>query len=69
MEDNIRLGKLDATSEEIVEAAKMANAHGFILGLPEVRIRKFLVWIIYWVDVHQVFSFNTYFYLRVTTRY
>lgn len=35
VEDNIRLGKLDATGEEIVEAAKMANAHDFILGLPE----------------------------------
>ncbi|TPP58268.1 Multidrug resistance protein 1 [Fasciola gigantica] len=35
VEDNIRLGKLDATNEEIIEAAKMANAHDFILHLPE----------------------------------
>ena len=33
--DNIRYGKLDATDEEIVEAAKQANAHGFISMLPE----------------------------------
>jgi ATP-binding cassette subfamily B protein len=32
--DNIRYGKLDATQEEIVEAAKKANAHDFILSLP-----------------------------------
>uniref|UniRef100_A0A183A8G9 ABC transporter domain-containing protein n=1 Tax=Echinostoma caproni TaxID=27848 RepID=A0A183A8G9_9TREM len=35
VEDNIRLGKLDATEDEIIEAAKMANAHDFILRLPE----------------------------------
>ncbi|CAF3338444.1 unnamed protein product [Rotaria socialis] len=33
--DNIRLGKPDATEEEIYEAAKMSNAHSFILELPE----------------------------------
>lgn len=33
--DNIRYGKLDATMEEIVEAAKNANAHEFIMGLPD----------------------------------
>lgn len=33
--DNIRYGKLDATDEEIVEAAKRANAHGFISMLPD----------------------------------
>ncbi len=32
--DNIRYGKLDATHEEIVAAAKQANAHDFITGLP-----------------------------------
>ncbi len=32
--ENIRLGKLDATVEEIVEAAKKANAHPFIMKLP-----------------------------------
>lgn len=35
VEDNIRYGKLDATHEEIVEAAKIANAHSFIPRLPE----------------------------------
>lgn len=32
--DNIRYGKLDATEEEIIEAAKKANAHDFIMALP-----------------------------------
>ncbi len=35
VEENIRYGKLDATREEVVEAAKLANAHGFIRRLPE----------------------------------
>lgn len=33
--DNIRYGRLDATDEEVVAAAKLANAHGFIKRLPE----------------------------------
>ena len=33
--DNIRYGKLDATDEEVVKAAKLANADGFIRRLPE----------------------------------
>ena len=33
--DNIRYGKLDATDEEIIQAAKLANAHGFIMRLPD----------------------------------
>lgn len=33
--DNIRYGKLDASDEEVVAAAKAANAHGFIERLPE----------------------------------
>ena len=33
--DNIRYGKLDATDEECIEAAKLANAHDFITRLPE----------------------------------
>jgi ATP-binding cassette subfamily B protein len=33
--DNIRYGKLDATDEECIEAAKSANAHGFITRLPD----------------------------------
>lgn len=35
VKDNIRYGKPDATDEEIVEAAKNANAHEFIMGLPD----------------------------------
>ena len=35
VEDNIRYGNLDATHEQIVEAAKLANAHDFIMALPE----------------------------------
>ncbi|MBQ8983082.1 MAG: ABC transporter ATP-binding protein [Lachnospiraceae bacterium] len=32
--DNIRYGKANATREEIIEAAKLANAHDFIMELP-----------------------------------
>lgn len=31
--DNIRYGRLDATDEEVIEAAKTANAHSFIIRL------------------------------------
>ena len=33
VKDNIRYGKLDATDEEIIEAAKAVNAHEFIMKL------------------------------------
>ena len=33
--ENIRYGRLDATDEECIEAAKIANAHDFITRLPE----------------------------------
>ena len=33
--DNIRYGKLDATDEECIAAARLANAHDFITRLPE----------------------------------
>ena len=33
--ENIRFGKLDATDEEVIAAAKLANADGFIRRLPE----------------------------------
>lgn len=33
--ENIRYGKLDATDEEVVAAAKLANAHSFIRRLPD----------------------------------
>jgi len=35
IEDNIRFGRLDATHDEIVEAAKLANAHDFIMAQPD----------------------------------
>ena len=37
IEENIRFGKPDATDDEVQHAAKMANAHDFIMELPEVR--------------------------------
>jgi len=33
--ENIRYGKLDATDDECIAAAKLANAHNFIMMLPE----------------------------------
>ena len=33
--ENIRYGKLDATDEEVIAAAKLANAHEFIERLPQ----------------------------------
>ena len=33
--DNIRYGALDATDEEVIAAAKLANAHDFIMRLPK----------------------------------
>lgn len=33
--DNIRYGKPEATDEEVLRAAKNANAHDFIMGFPE----------------------------------
>ena len=33
--DNIRYGKLDATDDECIHAAKLANAHDFITRLPQ----------------------------------
>jgi ABC-type multidrug transport system fused ATPase/permease subunit len=33
--DNIRYGRLDATDEEVIEAARLANADGFISRLPQ----------------------------------
>ena len=37
IEDNIRFGKQGATDEEIIQAVKMANAHEFIMQLPQVN--------------------------------
>ncbi|HHX03215.1 MAG TPA: ABC transporter ATP-binding protein [Tissierellia bacterium] len=35
IEDNILYGRLDATKDEVIEAAKAANIHDFIMTLPE----------------------------------
>ncbi len=39
--ENIKFGKEDATDEEIKQAAKNANAHDFIMSLPQVIILFF----------------------------
>jgi len=35
VEENIRLGRLSATFDEVVNAAKLANAHEFIMAMPK----------------------------------
>ncbi len=35
IEENIRYGRLDATHEEVVEAARRANIHDFVASLPD----------------------------------
>lgn len=35
--ENIRYGDLDASTEKVIRAAKQANAHDFIMKLPNVR--------------------------------
>lgn len=35
IKENIKYGRLDATDEEVIEAAKLANAHSFIMMLPK----------------------------------
>ena len=38
--ENILHGKSNATRKEIEEAARQANAHDFIMALPNVRIEN-----------------------------
>src|SRR5581483_8138836 len=33
--ENIRYGRLDASMEDVIEAAKQANAHDFVMALPD----------------------------------
>jgi ABC-type multidrug transport system fused ATPase/permease subunit len=40
IEENIRFGKIDATDEEIIQAAKLANAHDFIMEFPQVNMTE-----------------------------
>ena len=35
IKDNIRYGRLDASDEEVIEAAKAAHVHHFIKTLPD----------------------------------
>lgn len=35
IKENIRYGRLDATDEEVINAAKLANAHDFIMMMPD----------------------------------
>ena len=35
IKENIKYGKEDATDDEVIEAAKLANAHDFIMRLPQ----------------------------------
>ncbi|MBI4827176.1 MAG: ATP-binding cassette domain-containing protein [Nitrospirae bacterium] len=35
LKDNIKMGKLDASDEEVIDAAKAAYAHDFIMDMPE----------------------------------
>ncbi len=37
--ENIKFGKDDMTHDDVVTAAKAANAHDFIMNLPDVNIR------------------------------
>ncbi|VDO80065.1 unnamed protein product, partial [Soboliphyme baturini] len=43
IEENIRLGNQDATTDEIIEASKVANVYAFINNLPQVRGLHFVV--------------------------
>jgi ABC-type multidrug transport system fused ATPase/permease subunit len=43
IEENIRFGKADATDSEVQAAAIMANAHDFIMQLPEVSLSRSLI--------------------------
>ncbi len=44
IKENIKFGKKDATEDDIILAAKNANAHDFIMELPDVMklIENFL---------------------------
>ena len=35
IENNIKIGKIDATEEEVIEACKKASIHDFITTLPQ----------------------------------
>ena len=36
--ENIKYGRADVTMEEMIQATKEANAHDFIMNLPDVRL-------------------------------
>ena len=43
--ENIQFGREDATKEEIIQAAKNANAHDFIMNLPDVCSKIFFLFL------------------------
>lgn len=42
--ENIRYGRDEATMEDIIKAAKQANAYNFIMDLPQVGFALESVW-------------------------
>lgn len=40
--ENIRLGKLEATDDEVIRAAQLANVHNFVLKFPQVCVHTAL---------------------------
>ena len=47
--ENILMGKEDATEEEIISAARNANAHNFVSDLPKVSL---------YISVYSLYVFN-----------
>ena len=47
IEENIRYGMDGVSFDDIVAAAKEANAHEFIMKLPEVDNKHLLLWDLY----------------------
>lgn len=57
IKENIRFGKDDATDDEIVWAAKNANAHDFIMELPDVLIAKLYNFFIFNFTLSTIFLY------------
>ena len=51
IKDNITFGKPDASDEEVINAAKQANIHDFIMTLEKVMIQRYPKKITYSVQV------------------
>jgi ABC-type multidrug transport system fused ATPase/permease subunit len=52
--ENIRFGKINATRAEIEEAAQQANAHSFIMQLPDVCHKYLFIFIYKYVRLFTV---------------